>query len=429
MDGILAVGRRRSRTEWLVLLLFLSQALQFSFHFWRNQSGYLFADQKFYEIPAWNLASGHGLSIARSEWDDPYLTKRFLEGHPDSAATGYVPALVVPPGYSFYLAAVYSIVGRSHAAAVMANAPPLALLLVAFVIMVRRSLVDERPRLIALALGVVFPFWAFWAGRIMSDTLGNGLLSLAVVMWLRRDSSLGSAALIGAVLSAAILTRPYAALLPALLLGLCLVKDRAQAKRALVVLIVAWAGLGLWVGRNYWYFSVPLVTSTGPGAGLWAARYQAERGVFSNVNEVAYDEALRKTGVADFHLVEASPRLVALTRDRIAADPIPSMVAALLNFPRLWIPQGTVYGPALRVASGLWFGFLLVSMVIGGWRALRGGDYALVSLTLLVAYYSVLFLPLNAEGRYMLPVRSMGFILAAYGIDWLAERVQRRGVV
>jgi hypothetical protein len=410
-----------SRTRWFVLLLFLSQGVQFSIHLKSNHGHYLFADQKYYEIPAWNLATGHGLSLARSEWDDPYLTARYLKNHPGSDST-HIPALVVPPGYSVYLGAVYGLTGRNHTAAALANGLPLALLLVAFVSLVRRALPTERAQMIALGLGAIFPFWAFWAARIMSDTLGNALLCVAVVLWVRRDNAIGSLVCIGALLSGAILTRPYATLLPALALGLCLVFDRTQVRRALIVLFVAWAGLGLWVARNYFYFSVPLVTSTGPGAALWAARYQAERGVFSNLDEAEYAIALSETGVGDFHLVDASPRLVTLTKARISADPVPSMVAVVLNFPRLWIPQGVGFGATVRILSAIWFGLLFVTMLLGGWKAFRSGGFVLFSLSVIVAYYSLLFLPLNAEGRYMLPVRPMGFILSAYWIDQALAR-------
>lgn len=416
--GVLA-WRPLSPTGWLVLGLFLSQGLQFAVQVWSNSGNYLYSDNRFYETPAWSLASGHGLSIPRAEWEDPFLTAAYLDRYPGGDAT-HIPAATFAPGYAWYLALVYSFAGRSRLAAVLANGPLLGITVAAFAALVFLCLPSDRARRIALALGAVFPFWAFWAARIMSDTLCNALLATATVLWLRRRSEAGGLVLIGLLMGGVILTRPYAALLP-----LCVVLAEAvgrrwrEARRALLVTLISSACLGLWVARNYVLFGVPLITGMGLGFNIWQASYEAENGRFANVDSRAFHAELARLEIGDAHVVGAHQRFMEVVRSRVKERSLTHLRGILTGIPRLWIPQGRRSGIGPRIVLGLWFGALFLFMIVGAWRAIRERDILLNAMILPVVYYTAVFMALHIESRYVLPVRPMGFILAAYGIDWL----------
>ena len=416
----------RGRNGWFVLALFLSQGFQFGYQLWANSGGYLFSDNTFYETPAWSLASGKGLSIPRAEWEDPYLTSRFLARHPDRDAT-HIPSVTFAPGYAWFLALVYGFTGRSHLAAVLANGPLLAITLASFTGLVFLCLKEDRARRIALFLGALFPFWAFWAARIMSDTLCNALLATSVLLWLWKKPGFARPILVGLLMGAAILTRPYAALLPPVVVLLeTLARRWPEVRRALIVTVVSFLCLGFWVARNYSLFGVPLVTGMGLGYNVWQASYEAENGRFSSVDSAAFHAELARLGIGDAHFVEAHGRFMEVIWSRVKAEPLTHIAGALTGAPRLWVSQGRAYGLPLRLVLGAWFGSLLVFMVLGAWRAVRDRDARGLTLLVPVVYYTTVFMGLHIESRYTLPVRPLGLILSASGIDWVLRSASLR---
>lgn len=419
-------ARPRGVNVWFVLALFMSQGLQFGYQVWSARGAYLEGDNGFYETPAWSLASGRGFSIPRTEWDDPFLTARFVARHP-SADASHIPSATFAPGYAWYLAAVYSITGRSHLAAVLANGPLLAITLIAFTVLVFVCLTDNQPRRIALVLGTVFPFWSYFAARILSDTLCNALLAVAVALWLTKRSGYGWMIFVGLLMGAAILTRPYAALLPPFVVLLGAAAGRwSMVRRALVVTLVSGACLGLWVARNFSAFGVPLVTGMGLGYNIWQASYEAENGRFSDLDTAAFNAELARLGIGDPHRVEASERYMAVVWSRVSLNPQPHISGVLAAAPRLWIPQGRGNRAAIRRLIGVWFGSLLVFMILGILRAVRNANAPGIAMTVPVLYYTMAFMVLHIESRYVLPVRPMGMILAASGIDWVIRAFAQR---
>src|SRR4051794_39798700 len=68
-----------------------------------------------YEVPGWRLAQGRGLSMPFELAPDPTVREWVCSRHPracDSADRSY-PTALYPPGYSIFVAGVYSVAGRS----------------------------------------------------------------------------------------------------------------------------------------------------------------------------------------------------------------------------------------------------------------------------------------------------------------------------
>ena len=79
-----------------VVAALLLQALFLVGFAWKARGGWLYADNVFYESPAWNLASGSGFTMATGEFNDPDLTAIYRRAHPESAGSQYVPSATFP---------------------------------------------------------------------------------------------------------------------------------------------------------------------------------------------------------------------------------------------------------------------------------------------------------------------------------------------
>lgn len=406
-------------------MVLLSQVFLLATAAYLYRGQWLYSDNTFYETPAWNLASGHGFAIARDEWEDPYLTNLYHTAHPEAAASPYVPAVVFPPGYAHFLAVVYLVFGRNQLAAVLVNGLMVLATVIALFVLVRRAYGDKLEASIVLALIVVFPVWAFWAARIMSDTLNVLLTILFAVVWFVDKPSVRRTILAGVILGFACLTRPYAALLP-LAFGVAWIVFRLRVfalRNVLILALVAWSMIGAWTARNYYYFKKPIaVTSMGLGYGLFVSTYEYAELKTGNLDlEMARE---RDTlGLSDYHQRDNNFRFQQIAIERIKQHPRDYVLACLRRIVGLWVSLGTGLPRLARFALSLYFGLLLITMIAGIIILRRTRNVVLAGSIVIVIYYWLLFIPLNGEGRYMLASRPFAFLLSAAAIVALGQRV------
>ena len=416
-----------TRDRMLLLVVILTQLLLSAFAIQRRHGEYLLGDNYFYETPAWNLASGHGLTMQTAVADDPWLTTSYRATHPESAQSpdaAYVPSATYAPGYTVFLAAVYVVGGHRHGAAVVAN----VLLLIVFLILAWRIISEmcstETERLVAAGMLAVFPGWAFWVSAILSDMLHATLIAGFAVLFFTEKPSLRRSLLAGLVLGAALLVRPYPTLLPcALLVGWWIRRVPALAPRYLVPMAaVAWACLGTVTVRNYVAFGKVIpVTAMGLGRVLWQTTYSA--GLFEDAGkdpEMQRDD--RVVGAAgDWHYHEPNLAFQKAAIERIKARPVRWLGLAAWRVVRLWISAVADGAPKIVL---LGFGVfqvvmlaLLVAGIFVGWRDRRA---MVAGSIVIVVYHWALFVPFGAEGRLLLAVRvfSIGLGALAAGAIW-----------
>ena len=426
--NIQGVGR------WL-LFAGLIQALYFVASVVSVTPHYLYSDNRFYETPAWNLAQGRGFTIARTEWEDPYLTRAYAGRHP-GADLSHVPAVVFPPGYGFFLAAIYSLVGsRSHFAAVIANGLLMAVALAGLMILARKTLHGSGQQRLFLALCALFPFWAFWAARMVTDTLHIALMTWAVVLWTTGDVSWRRSLGVGVLMGLATLTRPYTLGLPAAFGIGWAIKGRGRGALldAACVTLVSGLIMGVWVARNHYYFGEPLVVSLTKGQGLWqATHYEADKGLFGNFDPAEVAAGLRATGIVDAYRYEDNRRLRDLGLEKIKKAPFRFALRTLGLIPRLWIPTGSIFSTFTKSLLIAWFALLFLALLYGLSRVIGSNDPVLEASSIVVLYYTFIFLfPGHVESRYVLPARGFSFLLiaAALSTAWTASvraRLPRR---
>jgi 4-amino-4-deoxy-L-arabinose transferase-like glycosyltransferase len=410
--------------------LLLMQALLFAGAAYFRRANWLYADNFYYDSPAWNLASGHGFTLARSQADDPYLTDSYRARHPE-ADPERIPATTLPPGYGLFLAGLYTLAGHHFAVAVAANG---ALMFVTLLCLWR--LLERRgwavPAFITLALMAGFPSWAFWSAVIMSDMLHCALITLFAVLLFHKEVTPRRAVVSGVVLGLAALVRPYALLLPFALLAWYLVVDRIEAfapRRLAVVALIAWSIVGCWTVRNYAAFGklIP-VTSMGLGKALWLASYPTPfMQDAGNTAEVRAAEARAEAdGIVDWHRHRENQELTRIAVARIEAQPLRYVGGCLQRVVRLWISAVAEGVPRLII-----YGFLvvqvltLVGMLVGLWIARRAHDPVLAGAATIVLYYWLVFVPFGGEARSLLPARGFGMILAGVGLTALLRRIRQ----
>lgn len=414
---MLSALRRNSRPDPWVLLLVALQAAYFFAAVRAVSPQFLYADNIYYEMPAWNLARGRGFTISRTDWEDPYLTKAFTVRHPEAAIED-VPAVVFPPGYGFLLAGIYAVVGsRSHVAAVMVNGLLMAVILAGLLALARRSLIRPDQRAIFLVLCSVFPFWAFWAARMMSDTLHTALLTTGIALWVRGEASWRRSLSVGLLTGLATLTRPYTLALP-VAFGIFWAVKRRGARAlmdAAAVTFISALMMGVWVARNQYYFGEPLVVSLTKGQGLWqATHYEADIGLFGNFDFRENARALGATGIVDPYRYEDNRKLFQLGMEKIRKDPVAFATRTMGIIPRLWIPTGSQFGSTTKGLLILWFGLLFLALLYALASAVRSGDPVLEAAVVIVLYYTVVFLfPGHVESRFVVPARGFSFLLIA----------------
>lgn len=406
----------------LLIAALVLQTAFFCFFVYKANGDWLRGDNPLYEIPAWNLAAGNGLSFARDEFDDPFLTDLHHAAHPEKVDSRFVPATTLPVGYSLFLAAIYSVFGRNEFAAVSANGFLLIAAIVAMYFLVRRVFGESREALIAMALVAVFPFWAFWAALILSDTLHFTLLTFFALIFFVEKPSARRVVLAGLVLGLAAVVRPYALLLPfALFAGGWWFRNQTfDWRKTAIVLVLCWSVIGVWAARNYYQFGQPMLTSMGLGYGVWISTYKE---IFTDdLNELELTKQL-PADIKDYHLNADNKRILNIAIERIKQNPARHVLVTITNIPRLWISLGGGNFPfAGKVGLIIYLGGMLILTVAGLFFARKARNPVIVGATVIVLYYTLFFVPLGVEGRFVIPARFFSFLLIAIAVSQLLKR-------
>lgn len=256
-----------------------------------------------------------------------------------------LPTAWRPPGYPFFLAAIYTIFGVSVTAAayVQAALGALSVLLLA----VFCSLVaGRREGLVAGALAAVYPGF-FWLPRLLLSenlSLPLTLASLCAALMLVRTRDLKWAAALGLLSGAGALVRGANLAVAFLLIAWVLFcewkRTRAEWRKAAAALLLFGAGLLVvllpWTARNYNVFRRLVPIATQDGLTFYASYWPPEKngrliwGALPGEEDPAVVEAQRAGDE-----VAVSKRLQAVALERLRAQPgyffrvIPSKLISL----------------------------------------------------------------------------------------------------
>ena len=291
-----------------------------------------------------------------------------------------------------------------------------------------RAVFGQAAGLWAGAMAAVYPFFVFYTGLVLSETLFIALLVLLVMLEWRvlSHSSPWAAAATGVVAGLAALTRPSALLLPLLALPLLFVGTPRKGRRAVCVALLL---LGLaavmapWVWRNYRVTGRFVPTTLQVGASLYESNSPGADGgpamdrtkwppEARGLSEYDRNQYLFKQAVA--FIRSDWPRFGRLCLHRCK---------------RFWnlLPNYSDYRrPGYAMLSLASYGPVLVLGCIGLVLSLRRGRATLL-LLLPVVYFACLHAVFVGSTRYRTPIMPMIMVFAGQALAVNQAERRRRG--
>ena len=265
---VLAAGWADPFTRWLGILLVVTTVVRVLWVLYAAREPVGLHDPQYYAQLAARLADGDGYTL------------------PNGDPTAYFPV-----GYPAVLAPVVWLVGHTPlpdnvpVAAGMLNTA-LAVATVALVGLIGKRLAGWRVGVVAAALAAVFPNQIFYTATILSETLFNFLLVVALaVLILRRNDELRWPILLlaGVALGLAVLTRPVAvAVVPFAALAWWLTHTgwRDALRRAGLLVVGILLVVAPWTIRNWVRLGEPVMISTNTGDNLCIGHNPEANGAF-----------------------------------------------------------------------------------------------------------------------------------------------------
>lgn len=356
-----------------------------------------------------------------------------------ASGRGYVsdagdPTAWRPPGYPFFLAGVYSLIGGADVRAATYVQAVIGALTVLLIVVLGALVIDRKTGLIAGALAVVYPGFVWLPRVLLSENLSLPLLLVALCLTARLVRSISAPAWLGAPLGAALglaaLVRG-ANLIAGMLIvaGLAFVfaRDRQSWRKGTVTLVLLVAGLGLtilpWTARNYIALGrfVPLATQEGMTlyASYWPPRVGSKLiwGNLPGPEDAEVAAAYQLSGE-----VETSRRLQRATWRRLAAEPSyffklwpAKLISAAAPFDWEWFPHRAGASRSTNVGYLL----ILVPALIGLFVSFKSRRlprlWPLAVLPLSVLIQTLVF---YGSPRFRLPAETSALLLAGIGLAW-----------
>jgi 4-amino-4-deoxy-L-arabinose transferase-like glycosyltransferase len=335
-----------------------------------------------------------------------------------------------PPLYSFFLAAIYFVCGESVLAVRILQAflGAFTCLLVYFA---GKTVFHQKVGLISGILAAFYPYFIYYSGDILAETLLIFLLSASVasLAWFQQQTDYRRAVLAGLCLGLTILCKPV--ILPFVFLLLCwiLIILRRQWRRACWTALLTGLTVVLvmlpWTIRNYLYYHELILVSTS-GATLWlsynplAERLErlpellstAEQNSRVLPNDFEYYPQQR------YALINSLPRQVAdqvfreEAWDFIKKNPRKVLWLWSKRLGHFWRLYPLVATPASRIAAAVSSSIV----IIGGWAGIfiswRTWPKSRL-LVLLIIVYTAAYSFFLTNIRYRVPLDTVMMIFAA----------------
>jgi 4-amino-4-deoxy-L-arabinose transferase-like glycosyltransferase len=299
------------------------------------------------------------------------------------------------PGYPLLIVACGGHVRLIRAAqALLDSSTVLAVFLLA-----RRWLTPDLS-LLAATLVAVDPLLVYFSSLILSETLFTAMLAWGLVLLLRGRRAAWAGA---AVLALAVLVRPSAILLPAVL-GLA-----ANRKIAGAALAMTFLALLPWAARNHQRLGAWIWTTTNSGITLYDGFNPAATG--------ASDQSFvrQMPQLAHMSEVDRSEYLKSLADDFIRAHPAACVKLAILKAGRMWspLPLSPQFSRPLFIAIALAHGLPLLALALVALLMPRLPWPATALLLAPAIYFTVIHAASVASLRYRIPVEPLAAVLAA----------------
>jgi 4-amino-4-deoxy-L-arabinose transferase-like glycosyltransferase len=294
----------------------------------------------------------------------------------------------------------------------------------------RRIFGDATTAFVASCLAAFYPFFWFYQGLLLSETLFNTFLlaGVAALFWWRERGSRIDMALVVTCLclAAATLTKATFTILPPLLLAATAWLAGANWRRTVAILAAASclyaAFMSPWWIRNaaLLHTFVPFTTSSGMNLYLGNNPNNTDAGI-DWAHDVEPDVVAKLNALPELARQHAYNKAAL---DYIKQDPGTFIHAAAKKFVRFWniVPnagefRSGVY-PIVSIAS---FGSILVLALISAAR--RWPQWRMLApLYLIIGYFTFVHVVTIASLRYRFPIEPLLIIMAAEPLAaWIAS--------
>jgi len=321
-----------------------------------------------------------------------------------------------PPLYPLFLSIFYLL--RFNLFGIRIVQCIISAITVVFVYLTGKKLFSERTGLWSGIIASVYPFFIFYNGFLLTETLFIFLTVIAIYSFLTLSERTTTSIRAGISLGMAGLCRPTMQLyLPVSLIHIACRKEKWKLKIKKMSLILLFFVLTLspWVIRNYRVFGKFIPGTTMGGRVFWEGnnpysdggpcRYFPEE--IEKMPEVERDSAYYKKTV---EIIRENPyRFLWLLQNK---------------FKRFWnvVPNASEFTkPLYRAISVMSFGVMLPFFVLGFILTLQYKQALYIhSLIVLFTIFHIFFL---ASIRYRVPLEPFYIIFAVYGLFWLYNRV------
>jgi hypothetical protein len=384
------------------------------------------ADNFRYDVPARQLAHGHGFTMPYEQAPDPVVRGWACAKHAELCDAAEYPVAIYPPGYSYFLAGIYTVAGTSLWAVEIVQWLLLLVLVVLFDRVAAREL-GERGHLFCMVVLGAYPFLARQAGMIMSDHLHTVALFGAFAALALMRPGIARGVTFGLLIAFATLIRPYSLfVIPVVMLAPAMWRAQMADRREWLAAGVAAAlPFVLWIARNaYWFGHFIPLSTTGLGASLYSLALEGRVGnIYDPANAAQYRAELGQFG--DWGLWTANRALGEAATAWLSAHPAKVAALLLLHLPKLWISVGTE-GAGLSLASLAPASYLAVLFLLGVvGLVLKRKDGRWRGWLLLIAVYWLFLLP-SSEARRTLPLRLPLLLFAGVAVEaWWVRRASR----
>jgi 4-amino-4-deoxy-L-arabinose transferase-like glycosyltransferase len=286
---------------------------------------------------------------------------------------------------------------------------------------------DTLAGLVAAFLWAIYPFSIFYAVVGLSESFFAALVLLGFFAYYRRQFSLGSLAMV-----VAILTRPAVELLtPLLILVFALAIHRlsfVQALKHLGIFAAIYAILMTpWWWHNHNKYGEFVRLNLAGGLVLYFGNNAENRdggGVDAPINVPGYHD-IKNPVEKDRVLQKAAVQF-------IIENPVRFVELAGLKFMRLWRPwpyASEYSGLLLSLISAISYLPVLAFAIAGSVWAVRRRNVRVLPIALFIGYITAIHMLTIGSLRYRFPIEPFLVILAAAPLAWAVRRILRSRTV
>jgi len=357
----------------------------------------LFPDGEEYDALARSLAAGTGFEV------------------------DHAPNTFRPPGYPFFLAAIYALGGLSYPAVKIVQSAIGALTCV-IILLIGERLFSRRVGVIAASIAAVYPFLVVYTGFLLSETVFVFLSSvfLYALARLREKCSVGWAAFAGLILGLMNLTRPMTLLLPILLLFWAWIEFGDKRRAVVIVGIIAGVmllSMAPWVLRNY-RVTNSFILVTGHN---WERLYAGNNPAILRDSE-AIGGSIDPERVEDYRAAYLS-----FMGRLLRHEPLELLRLEGHKLKRFWsvLPKTSERD---RIVSACSYGLLLPLFIVGMYLSLRSQQKPWI-LFAWILNFCLMALITHGSTRFRLPVEPAVILFASLTLErlWLTFRREGAG--